>query len=118
MFDLLDEMPHHQRGDPLVPRAEQRITVVQNHFEQRSERRLQVGDVGGVELDRLFLEQLVVGTAGVLVAPLEFGIPLHQRQHVFAVRGCVLRLLPQKRLGLGGDVRILRSAGPPPCGPR
>jgi len=37
----------------LVPRAEQRITVVQNHFEQRGERRLQVGDVRGVEFDRL-----------------------------------------------------------------
>ena len=83
------------------------MTVVQKHFEQRRERRLQVGDVGGVELDRLFLEQLVIGPARVDVAPLEPGISLHQRQHVFAVRGCVLRLLPQKRLGLRGDVGIL-----------
>ncbi len=60
-----------------------------------------------MELDRLFLEQLVVGAAGVLVTPLEFGIPRHQRQHVLAVRGCVLRLLPQKRLGLGGDGWVL-----------
>ncbi len=107
MFDLFDEMPHHQRGDPLVPRAEQRITVVQNHFEQRGERRLQVGDVGGVEFDRLLVEQPVVSATGVVVAPLEFGILLHQRQHVLAVRGRVLRLLPQEGLGLGGDLRVL-----------
>ena len=107
VFDLLDEMPHHQRGDSLIARAEQRITVVQNDFEQGSERRLQVGDVGGVELDRLLLEQLVVSAAGILVALLEVGIARHQRQHVFAVRGRVLRLLPQKSFGLGGDSRIL-----------
>src|ERR1700743_3834417 len=91
VFDLFDEVPHHQRSNALVPLAEQRITVVQNDFEQRRERRLQVGDVGGVEFDRLLLEQPIIGATGVFVAPFEFGVALHQREHVFAVRGRVLR---------------------------
>jgi hypothetical protein len=82
------------------------LPVVQENLEQRGERGLQVRDVCRVELHRVLGQQSVVGRHGVLVTLFELGVTRDQRQHVLAMGGRMLRLLPQEGLGLGGDVRI------------
>ncbi len=93
MLDLLDEAPRHQRGSPLVRSREQRLTVVENDFEQRSEGGFEVGDVGGVEFDRMFVDESVECAGGVVVRALQAGVPRDQGGHVLAVGGRVLTLL-------------------------
>ena len=79
------------------------MPVVEDHLEQRRERRFEVGDVGQMELDVFAFEQLVVGGVRRGVGSLEAWILGDHRLGVGTVGPGVLGLLADERVRLLGD---------------
>jgi hypothetical protein len=85
--------------------------VIKEHFERRRERRLEIGNVGQMKLQRPNIEQLVVGCDSTVNNLLKPGMRPCERPQVLPVCASVLCLLSQKtirllRHGLVGDPRL------------